>query len=388
MTLFPRGMNKRWWLFRPIDLITALFKSRKPKQGMVIVRMDGLGDMILFRPTLDYYAKAFAVDKKDITILGCHSWRALAATIFKDYNVVTINEHAYERKFFYRLKISVWMARQHFKIATCDIYFRKPMTCDSLLYYSYADRIAVCAPHPSKKTKPRFDYYRQFYTDIIDTGLHPTHETLRHYRFISAIIGNNIKPKPLLIPWRKDKDPINLKPYIAINFGSNEAGRRWPFDGYIELAKRIANSGYYVLFLGGPAERDYSQLLDKHIAHPKIINYIGKDKGLMDLFDILQHAAGVITSETGPGHFALALQVPTLMICGGAAYNTFVPYPKEISKDTMQFIYHKLDCFTCLENCPYRQDDTQAYPCLNRVTVDHVWETFKTRYCKTATTTL
>ncbi len=377
LPLFPQGMNKRWWLFRPIDLITAVLRSRKPKKGLVVVRMDGLGDMILFRPVLDYYAQVFGVAKSEITVLGCHSWRKLADSIFAGFNVVTINEHAYERQFFYRLKISLWVARQHFKIAVCDIYFRKMMTCDSLLYYTYAQRIAVCEPFPSQKTKPRFDYYRHIYTDVIDTGAHPQHEMIRHYKFISGIAGYEIKPQPLSIPWQTQGNPITQKPYVAINFGSNEAGRRWPFEYYIEIAKRIVARGYYAVFLGGPAEAPYSDVLAQQNLDTKIINYIGKDKGMSDVFDIFSHAHATITSETGPGHVSLALHVPTLMICGGSAYITFTPFPREISTNTMHFVYRHRECFGCMAHCPYRTDPSHTFPCLADVTVEAVWERFE-----------
>lgn len=377
LPLLPRGMNNRWWQFRVIDIITTLLRSRGPKRGLVVVRMDGLGDMILFRQLLDYYPEAFGVTKEDITVLGCHSWKGLAATVFDGYNVVTINEHTYERRFFYRLKISLWMARQNFQQATCDIYFRKTMACDSLLYYSYADRVIVCEPYPSPKTKPRFDYYRRLYTQVIDTGEHPRHETLRHYQFVSGLLGYDITPEPLCVPWRQNQDPITHKPYVAFNFGSNEAGRRWPFDSFIELAKRVMERGYYALFLGGPAELSYRDELDAKCSHPLLINYIGKDKGLAEVLDIFQHAHATITSETGPGHFSLALQTPTLMICGGSADVLFVPYPREISTDSMRFVSAYRDCFGCLEHCPYRTDASLPFPCLADVSVDQAWQAFE-----------
>ena len=374
---WPQGMNNRWWQFRVIDIIVTLLRSRKTKHGLVVVRMDGLGDMILFRQLLDYYPKAFGIAQEAITVVGCHSWKSLATTVFAGYNVVTIDEHKYERRFFYRLKVSLWMAQQNFQQATCDIYFRKTMTCDSLLYYSYAERIVVCEPYPSDKTKPRFDYYRRLYTDVIDTGAHPRHETVRHYQFLSKLLGYHVNPQPLHIPWRKQCDPIPYKPYVAFNFGSNEAGRRWPFDSFIALAERVMARGYYALFLGGRAELSYRAELDTKCKNPRLINYIGKDKGLTDVLDIFQHAHATITSETGPGHFSLALQVPTLMICGGGANILFTPYPKEISSDSMRFAYAYRECFGCLEHCPFRSDATHPFPCLADVSVEQAWQEFE-----------
>ncbi len=339
--------------------------------------MDGLGDLVLFRSALEYYPEVFGIEKKDITILGCHSWKSLADTIFAGYRVVTIDEHAYERKFLYRLKISRWVAQQCFKIAVCDIFLRKPMTCEALLYYSYAEQIIVSAPFISKKTKPRFDYYWPLYDKVIDTGNHPRHETLRHFSFISQLANRDIKPQPPYIPWSNERDPISQKPYVTINFGSNAPGRRWPFEYFLEIAKRVIERGYYAVFLGGAAELVYSKMLDENLQHPNIINYIGKTKNLSDVLDVLKHSQAVITSETGPGHFALALHIPTLMLCGGGSHSIFTPFPESIRKNTMHFLNFQMDCYHCLWHCPYRKNKEDSFPCLANIKPNDAWAIFE-----------
>lgn len=239
LPLFPKGMNKRWWLFRPIDLLVFLLKPRRSKRGLLVVRMDGLGDMILFRRALDYYPQAFNIAKSDITILGCNSWRTLAPYIFEGFNIATIDEHAFEKKFTYRFKTALWLAKQNFHTAVCDMFMRKTMMADSLLYYSNASQIIVSTAYISKKTERRFNYYKHLYDKVIDTGAHPLHETIRHYNFLSQLTGKLFKPQPPTIPWRKTTSPIQHAPYVVINFGSNEPGRCWPFERFITIAKRI-----------------------------------------------------------------------------------------------------------------------------------------------------
>ena len=374
---FPKGMGARWWLFRPIDFIVFLLRRRKVKQGLLILKIDAIGDLILFHSVLDYYLQAFAVDKSQVTIVGHDSWRSLADTLLAGYRVVTLNPRAYERQFWYRLKWSLWLAKQNFKTATCDIYFRKPLIADSMLYYTGASRIAVCKPNPSDKTKQRFDYFTPIYTDVIDTGAGAVHETIRHYRFISSILNRSVTPQPIAIPWPATRDPIAQKPYVVINFGSAEPGRRWPFERFITMAKRILERGYYVVFLGGPQELAYQPMLHAQLQHDHVIDYIGKTKSLSDVLDILKHAHAVLTSETGPGHFALALQVPTLMLCGGGSYITFSPYPAESCTSSMHFLHHKMDCYGCLWRCPYRTDPMAAFPCVEKISVDDAWVEFR-----------
>lgn len=374
---FPKGMSSRWWLFRPIDFIVFLLRRRKPKQGLLILKIDAIGDLVLFRSVLDYYLDAFSVAKSEVTIVGHYSWRSLADTLLAGYRVVTLDPRAYERRFWYRLKWSLWFANQNFKSATCDIYFRKPLIADSMLYYTGASRVVVCKPNPSEKTKRRFDYFAPLYTEIIDTGDGLTHETIRHYRFISGVLNRAIMPEPITLSWPFDQTPITKKNYIVINFGSSEPGRRWPFDRFITMAKRILERGYYVVFLGGPQELVYQPLLHEQLQHPCLIDYIGKTKTLGDVMDILKQAHAVLTTETGPGHFALALHVPTLMICGGGSYITFSPYPEEIRTKTMHFLHHKMACYGCFWKCPYRTNPAATFPCLENISVDDAWDAFQ-----------
>jgi hypothetical protein len=88
---FPAGMRRRWWMFRPLDLIARHWPVFKKRRGVLVVRMDGIGDMVLFRRTLDHYADAFGVDKSDITVLGCKSWSNLADDVFQGYRVYAID---------------------------------------------------------------------------------------------------------------------------------------------------------------------------------------------------------------------------------------------------------------------------------------------------------
>lgn len=102
---------------------------------------------------------------------------------------------------------------------------------------------------------------------------------------------------------------LSRQSYIAFNFGAAIMGRRWLFDSYIELAKKIIAKGYYVVFLGGGGGRDYKAVLYKQLQHPRCINYICEDSGLTEINNILLYAAVVVSSETGPAHFAMALRV-------------------------------------------------------------------------------
>ena len=97
--LMPAGMRKRWWLFRPFDWIARHWPTGN-RGGLLVIRMDGIGDMVLFRNSLDHYAAAFGVAKSDITVLGCESWGPVADQVFAGYRV-GIAPRRQKRRFVY-----------------------------------------------------------------------------------------------------------------------------------------------------------------------------------------------------------------------------------------------------------------------------------------------
>ncbi|MDA8233023.1 MAG: glycosyltransferase family 9 protein [Magnetospirillum sp.] len=370
--LFPRGMRRRWWLFRPIDALVAVWPAPRRKTGMVVVRMDGIGDMAMFRRALDHYPAAFGIDRKDITVLGCHSWKSLADVAFAGFRVVTIDEHAFEKKWLYRLKIALWIRRQGFQTAVCDIFMRKVMTADSLVWMSRAPKRIVCRPFITERTRREYAWYLAKATRVIDTGPYPTHEGVRHFTFLSEIAGRLFRAEVPALHWRTVPRGLPGGPYVVMNFGSNEPGRRWPFDGFLALARRCLESGFRVVFVGARQEA-FAKPRIAALNHPDAIDTIG-DLSLPELMDVLKRAACVVTNDTGPGHLALGVGTPTVLIAGGGHFGSFVPYPEPIRPAGAVFLSRPMECYHCLWVCPKRTLPQDPFPCVKEVTVDEAWD--------------
>lgn len=371
--LFPKGMRRRWWLFRPIDALTALWPAPKVKRGVLVVRMDGIGDMVLHRAALDHLADALGVQQSDITLLGCNSWKGLIGRIFQGYRVETIDEHAFEKKWFYRLKIALWIKRQGFKVAVCDMFMRKVLTADSLVSMSGAEERIVCKPFITDRTRREWDWYLGLATRVIDTGPYPTHDGLRHFTFLSVLSGRTIPAQRPSIPWQAQPSPVppDAAPYVVMNFGSNEPGRRWPLAKFLELAGLCRAKGWRVVFVGGGAEAFALPALNS-IDDPGIVNAVGQWT-LPQVVDAMVGAMCVITNDTGPGHLALGSGATTILIAGGGHWGCFVPYPDSIRPANARFLTQEMPCFHCLWRCPKRASDKDAFPCVGEVSVERVW---------------
>ncbi|MGH6660033.1 MAG: glycosyltransferase family 9 protein [Rhodospirillales bacterium] len=369
----PAGMRRRWWLFRPFDVIARHWPVFRKPSGVLVVRMDGIGDMVLFRRTLDHYADAFGVGRTGITVLGCDSWSKLADQVFAGYRVITIDEHAFARNPFYRFKVALRVRRMAPAVAVCDSYMRRALMADSLVWLSAAPQTVVSVPFVSERTRPEFTYYLSQVGRIIDTGPYPTHEIIRHYRFVSAIAGRTIRPEAPRIAWHDQPPPVAPgAPYAVLNPGSNEPGRRWPLAGYVTVARRLLKRGFRVVFVGQPGDWGDRHGIAGIVGHAGVIDLAGRTD-LPQLLDLIKNAALMVTNDTGPAHLGIALACPTVVIVGGGHFGSFVPYPAEAAPANARFVYQRMECYHCFWRCYKRTDKFQVFPCVGEIGEEKVW---------------
>ncbi len=370
--MLPAGMRRRWWMFRPLDLLARYFPLFKARRGLVVIRMDGIGDMVLFRRALDHYGDVFGVDQADITVVGCASWQSIAGEIFAGYRVLVIDEHKYAKRLLYRLYVSLRVRLLGAAVCVNDSYFRRALMADSLAWVTGAPRIVSSLPYIAERNRQEYLYYMSQVDQIVNTGFYPLHEVERHYRFLSTVAGRDIVPEIPRISWPdRSPDPDILAPgdgYAVFNPGSNEYGRRWPLDKYKDLAAKVRAAGYRVVYVGGRNEKPGEVGGDD----PGVVDLMGRTT-LPQLMDILNNAALVVSNDTGPAHLSIALGAPTLVIVGGGHFSSFVPYPEKICPANARFVDHKMDCYHCFWRCPKRATKFDVFPCVRDVTVDQAW---------------
>jgi ADP-heptose:LPS heptosyltransferase len=369
---FPGGMPRRWWLFRLFDVIARRWPVWRARRGLLIVRMDGIGDMVLFRRSLDAYAEAFGVRRDEITLVGCQSWSALTDIALAGYKVIAINEHRFARRPLYRFRVSLQVHAVAAEIAVCDQYFRRPLMADSLVLVSGATRKVVSLPYINEPTRSLFTWYLSQMDRVIDTGLYPTHEVIRHERFLAALTGRERAAGPPVLAWRDAASPLGAgQPYVVLNPGSNEPGRRWPFARYVALAETMAARGYRVAFVGSGDEKPGADDLKRIREHGGFIDLYGKTS-LPELMDLMKGAAAVVSNDTGPAHLAIGLGRPTVVIVGGGHFGSFVPYPDGVAPPTARFVYKEMTCYHCFWRCWKRASGRDVFPCVEAVEQDQV----------------
>ncbi|WP_158240826.1 glycosyltransferase family 9 protein [Telmatospirillum siberiense] len=368
-----RAMRKRWWLFWLVDQIVRHWPVFRARKGVFVPRLDGIGDIAMFLPALAHYSEVFGVPPEDITILSLPYWHSLAGNLFKGYRLVPYDGGRFEKNPWYRFKMGLWIRRQNFAVAVLDVFFRKALVLDAMIWISGAPKAYVSKPWISPRTQSEHAYYLGRHS-YIDTGVYPTHELYRHFTFLSAVTGRTIEPSMPHLPWPKGRSKLPRdKKCVVVHFGCNEPGRRWPFSNYVVLINKLLDDGYTVVLTGTEKESDDLYAHPEILERDGIINLVCQTT-LPEALDIIADAHAVVSNETGPAHMAVMLGTPAVIVIGGGHFGNFVPYPPELCPPNIHWIYEPMDCYHCFYNCTKRLVDRTPFPCFAAVPFDTVWE--------------
>lgn len=107
-------------------------------------------------------------------------------------------------------------------------------------------------------------------------------------------------------------------PYVCLNTGGAFGpAKSWPVGHFATLARRLATeSGVDVVVLCGPGERDAARAIAAGADHPAVTSLADQATSLGLSKAVVRRAAMLITTDSGPRHFAPAFDVPVLTLFG------------------------------------------------------------------------
>ncbi len=108
------------------------------------------------------------------------------------------------------------------------------------------------------------------------------------------------------------------QPVVVLNTGgAYGAAKTWPSEHFSDLARRlVAARDLRILFLCGPSERDAVAQICQHAAHPHIQSLARQELGLALSKACVRRGRLMVTTDSGPRHFAAAFGVPAITLFG------------------------------------------------------------------------
>jgi heptosyltransferase-2 len=99
--------------------------------------------------------------------------------------------------------------------------------------------------------------------------------------------------------------------------GAYGPAKNWPLPYFAQLARRLADeTDVWVLILCGPSERESARETAYLANHPRVVSLAGETLGIGLTKACIRRAALLITTDSGPRHFAAAFHTPVITLFG------------------------------------------------------------------------
>ena len=149
--------------------------------------------------------------------------------------------------------------------------------------------------------------------------------------------------------WRRELLPGG-RGLVALNpGGAFGAAKHWPAGHFAELARRVvAEHRRDVVVLCGPAERDTAKEIADRAEHPRVAALAGERLSIGLSKSAVRAADALVTTDSGPRHFARPFGVPTVGLFGP----THVAWSETFDPRAVH-LQEKLPCGPCQKRvCP------------------------------------
>ena len=158
---------------------------------------------------------------------------------------------------------------------------------------------------------------------------------------------------------------------VAFNIGASWPTKRWLDEYFAECADILVERGYGVAFFGGPMDEEMVRdcLAKMKQKDSKAVRVFTGKLSLGVLAGMLRRSALFLTTDSGPMHVGVAMNMPVVTMFGSSPVPGFYPYD---AKDVL--VKTPEPCHPCgIHICPKQGADHMA--CMKKIPVDVVMRT-------------
>lgn len=295
----------------------SLNAARPDPDSVALLRLDDIGDYLLWRNFLPAYRRYYA--GKKLFLIGNKAWQPIFQTL-DAANVdvfLELDKAAYMRDAAYRN--SFWEKIRALGISELVCVSRtRPLLLDDCIGSATGAPYRIAAEN-SFRSESWNRLSDAQYTRLIP-GQEGLHEFLYNRYFTAAL--TNISPLPdylhLLVPGR-----VEHKRIICF-IGASAKSKRWPARQWAQLIQLLQREGLEPLLSGGPSDREMADAICNEVP---VDSEVGK-RDLMQTLALIAGAPLLITGDTMAAHVGVGACVPTIILANGVNAQRFVAYPE------------------------------------------------------------
>ena len=322
---FVRNQKKdRNRFYRDLEFIRSLSDVSPKKNKALIIKLDDIGDYILFRNNLEPFRNSPAIVNKEIWLIGNLMWKP----IFERFDAHTVYH-------------TIWVDKSKWKEDSYrfDIYSQVHKHAFETVYYPSATRrlllddlIAHASNAPEIYCRSIDIYFPEWQQiaakKLIAKEVPFDKNNIMEYEFNKQFFEGLLEEEWQKSPPRLD---LNNKGQLKIGIfpGAAHKSKRWPARKFNKLIKLILEnySRYEIVVLGSASDLKRSKELVKGLENDsRVINKTSKTN-LVELIEEISTCNLMITNDTSAFHISAALNNKTIILANGVHHKRFIEYP-------------------------------------------------------------
>lgn len=319
------------WRLKPI-IYRLLIKKLLPrkKQTLLIVKLDAIGDYILFSSNIKKIRSSEKFKNYSIILLGNVVWSQLAEKWEEAYVDkfiwIDIKKFTNYKYFDYKLKILIKVYLLRCEALINPTLSRNSLTDEITKYSGIVNTIGSETDNFLLNVEQE-KHYNLFYSTLIKKTNKILFEQEWYNYFFSSLLKQNIEEHKL------DKNTsFNLRSKVLIFPGAGAAFRQWSPNNFAILIEYIlSNYTCDIVILGSSNDSKIAKSIYEKITHPeRVVDLTGKTS-LIELSEIISSGLILVSNETSAVHIAAKTNTPCICISNGNHFGRFNPYPQNIA---------------------------------------------------------
>ena len=327
---------------------------KEKKKKILFINFGGLGDEILFLPSIISVKKEFP----DSVITLALEPRSKGITSLTDIIDETLFADIKGRgKYFELLKLllKIWTKKFDIAVSSGGNKF-----ISLFLFLTFIPK--------------RFGYYTGKISELFlskTVSLNKNQYAVDMYQDLIKPLTNNKTELPQINVEKKEVVPDSVLLHPGVSLMSIKRGmiKTVSAEVWAEVTEKLADKGKKVILAGGPDDKEIIEKITQKVPPEKITNMYGKTKNLKELAELISASEKFLCSDSAPLHIAIALGVQTYAIFGSTDDKKLIPQNGKV-------IPIKASNCTCpLQPCLWekRQTTCENLDCL-KITADEIVE--------------
>jgi len=303
-------------------------------KSLVIVRMDAIGDFILFRNFIEEIAISKKYSDFDITLVGNILWKDIAESLDDDWinHFIWVNPVKFQKDFLYRKKIVTQLNKWRYDILYHPTFSPDYYVAETIVKLIHANTKVGIKGDINNTSNWQKSLCEKTYNYVIEAEEFPLFEFEKNKLINHLFLEQSAAIEKPFINANKLKQK-NLYPgdYIILFIGGGEEFRKWNNKNWVSLINLFLKEyPYDILILGGPSEIKPGEAIKREFNNTtRVKNKCGKTT-FEELMVLINESKIIVSNDTSAQHLAVALSTPVLVISNGNNYGRFTPYPYSV----------------------------------------------------------